>query len=1053
MIIDNEQLFKIGNVFVKKILFFLFLACTLQVQAQHDWENHHVLQVNRESARAYFMPYVQSPDDSKQSLNGMWQFRWTKTPDGRVKNFYEEGFDDSQWGTIRVPANWEVNGFGTPIYISAGYPFKINPPYVMTEPKPGWTTFEERNPTGQYRRLFSLPQSWIDGQTFVRFDGVMSAFYLWVNGQKVGYSQGSMEASEFNITSYIRPGENLMAVEVYKYSDGSYLEDQDFWRFGGIQRDVTLYHTPNIELRDFVIRTVPAGSYNTVEEWQKADFHLQINPKLRVFGQEDGRGYMVRATLKDASGQAITTMQTDAETILDLNHKAANMNTWQPQRGRTRFARMDTVIKNPRLWTAETPYLYTLNLQLCDSMGHVVQQADDKVGFRHIVIHDGMLLVNGRQVRLRGVNRHEHDPYTARVMTEERMQQDIKLLKEGNVNAVRLAHYPNHPRWYELCDSVGLYVMDEANVETHGLRGGLTANVDWNAAFMDRVVRMAERDKNRPSIISWSLGNESGFGINHATMAGFLHEFDPTRFVHYEGAQTVYVPADVTKGDEPWTESTFPETDPSCVDVISRFYPRVNQEYLNPGVPEGSDKERAENARWEHLADIARRPNDNRPVLTSEYAHCMGNALGNFKKYWDEIYANKRMLGGFIWDWVDQGIFVKDRGFLYGGDFGDKPNLKAFCLNGVVRSDRELTPKYREMKHVYSPIQFVQHGDELWAINRYGHTNLNTLQGKYNVLTNGKAGKTRTFEMPSVEPGDSVVVLRGADFSISHAEDVRVNISVTDARGFEVNTAQLLVRDDLVAAAPKALKIKRPAQLTKVELKPQFYRAPTDNDTGFGNWLAKDWKNHRLDSPTVVRRSDDVVEYQYAQGSIVVTTYRHVEKDGSILLSQEYEFKGMLPELPRLGLAIVLPKTFEQLSWLGRGPWESYPDRKQAAHVGVWNSTVTEQYTHYPRPQDSGNHEDCSVVVLGRDDGRAIRVEAVDRPFSFSALHYTSQDIASVKHDAELRECDATVLSIDCAVLGLGNGSCGPGVLKKYAIDKSKKHVLKLRIRGIDSFL
>lgn len=1036
---------------MKQILLLLFAVSTLQIQAQHDWENHRVLQINREPARAFFIPYVQEKGDSRLSLNGVWRFRWTKTPDKRIREFYKIDFDDTKWRTISVPGNWEVNGFGTPIYISAGYPFRIDPPYVMTEPKKDWTTYEERNPTGQYRRHFSLPDSWHGGQTFVRFDGVMSAFYVWVNGQRVGYSQGSMEPSEFNITPFLHSGNNLIALEVYKYSDGSYLEDQDFWRFGGIHRDIVLYHTPDIELRDFAVRTIPAASYQSVEKWKNASFRLQINPKLRVFRQETGKGYRVKATLKDAEGRQIIAMETDAETILDLNHKATNMNTWYPQRGRTRFARMEIPVERPHLWTAETPYLYTLNLQLCDSTGHVVQQIDDKVGFRHIEIKDGMLLVNGRQVRLRGVNRHEHDPYTARVMTESRMQQDIKLMKEGHVNAVRLAHYPNHPRWYELCDSAGLYVMDEANVETHGLRGVLTADADWQAAFLDRAVRMAERDKNRPSVISWSLGNESGFGINHAAMAGFFREFDPTRFIHYEGAQTVYVPSDTTRAEDVRTESTFPDTDPTCVDVISRFYPRVNHDYLNPGIPEGSDKERAENARWEHLADIARRVNDNRPVLTSEYAHCMGNALGNLKEYWEEIYSNPRMLGGFIWDWADQGIYDKKRGFLYGGDFGDKPNLKAFCMNGVVQSDRELTPKYHEMRHVYAPVQLVQHGRVLWAVNRYSHTNLSTLHARYTDIVNGKKGRTKTIPISFAEPGDSIPLLHSSDFSAGTADDFRVNVSVTDGTDTEITTGQLVVNDRLVSMASQVLREKKRTRLAQIEMKPQFYRAPTDNDTGFGNWLAKDWKTHRLDSPTVVRRADGVLEYRYAQGSIIVTTRQQTEKDGSLLLTQTYEFQGTLPDLPCIGLVLTLPKAFDRLNWLGRGPWETYPDRKQAAHIGLWSSTVSEQYTHYPRPQDGGNHEDCAVVLISRGDGAGIRIEAVDRPFSFSALHFTANDLSNARHDCELQERNATMLSLSCAVLGLGNGSCGPGVLKKYAIDKSKKHVLKLRIRGIDS--
>ena len=897
------------------------IALTMVVSAfangeHHDWEDHHVLQINREPARAYFIPYGEKQGDRILSLNGDWQFRWTKTPEGRIKDFWHTDFDASGWKTLAVPANWEVNGYGTPIYVSAGYPFKIDPPYVTREPKKDWTTYEERNPTGQYRRTFTVPVGWQEGQTFLRFEGVMSAFYVWVNGQQAGYSQGSMEPSEFNVTRYIKTGENQIAVEVYKYSDGSYLEDQDFWRFGGIHRDVLLYHTPDVRLRDVAVRASMDGT-------------LQINPQFSVYQGETGEGYRLVATLTDGL-RLLCSDSIAADEVLDLDHKAKRMNEWYPQRGHRKFNRMDMKVANPKLWSCEQPNLYTLLLELNDAKGQTVERVTQQVGFRDINIRNGQLLINGQPIKIRGVNRHEHDPYTARVMTEERMLQDLRLMKEANINAVRLAHYPNCPRWYELCDSMGMYLMDEADCETHGLRGTLASTSDWGEAFLDRAIRMAERDKNHPSIIFWSLGNESGYGPNHAAMSAWLHEFDPTRPVHYEGAQ----------GDP----------DPSTVDVISRFYPRVKQEYLNPGIPEGSDAERAENARWERLLEIAERPGDRctwvgsdggpRPVLTSEYAHSMGNALGNFKEYWDEINSNPRMLGGFIWDWVDQGI-IRDGKVLYGGDFGDKPNLHAFCMNGIVLSDRTLTPKYYEVQAVYG------NGPKAFAETK--------------------------------------------------------------------------------APKPKALKAKpltsNILHLTS-SIKPQVYRAPTDNDKSFGNWLAKDWKRCGLDTLT-----------------IPMTT----EQDGNEFVFT-FENPDTLPPLPRLGILIELPREYEQLTWYGRGPWDNYPDRKVSCPIGLWKSTVSEQYVHYPRPQDSGNHEDCTMIELKTKKGKRLRIEAVDEPFSFSALPYSAQYLASKTHDYELEDQGNTYLSIDCAVMGLGNSSCGPGVLKKYTIDKNKKHQLRIRI-------
>lgn len=1069
------------------IIAFLVFSCSgwlissgAIAQEHHDWEDCHILQINREPSRAYFFPFTAQEGDCQMSLDGDWKFRWTNTPAKRIVNFYRIDYDCSGWKTLKVPANWEMNGYGTPIYISSGYSFKIDPPYVMNAPDKNWTTFTERNPTGQYRRTFILPFSWkptgnvsskqvgntadTDSQIFLRFDGVMSAFYVWINGQKVGYSQGSMEPSEFNVTRLVHPGKNEIAVEVYKYSDGSYLEDQDCWRFGGIQRDITLFKTPNIQLRDFAVRTVPV---DTLSFNGKGDFYLEINPKLREFNQISTKGYQLKAILEDAAGKDIATMNTAAEDLLNINHRAKLMNVWTPQRGRSRFDRMKILVKEPELWTAETPYLYNLRLQLCDSTGHILQQVHQKVGFRWLQIKNGMFLVNGRQVRFRGVNRHEVDPLLGKVMTEERMQQDIRLMKACNINAVRTCHYPDNPRWYELCDSAGLYVMDETDLETHGLRGTLTADPDWNAAFMDRVIRLTDRDKNYPCVVFWSLGNESGFGINHAAMAGYVHEFDPTRFVHYEGAQTPYfVSPDSVSGSKRWNESTFPYTDPRCVDVMTRFYPRVCQEYLNPGVPEGSDKERAENARWEHLLDIARRKNDTRPVLTSEYAHCMGNALGNFKEYWDEVYSNPRMLGGFIWEWADEGLYGdagrsqnKISGYghpvYYGGDFGDYPNLGAFCLKGIVFSDRSINSKFEEVKYVYSPVQTSVHGDDIYVINRHSHLNLNDFRCECSILVNGTIKKKRLLKLPDVQPGDSTVLFHVSDFHVDKNKDCRLNLEILSPEKRVVVTQQVALNDHLLAAAGEILTPGRirPSLLTEkpFPVTMHFFRAPTDNDKGFGNWLAKDWKTNRLDSPQIARTGANTMEYRYLKGKIIIQSTqipggRRGHSNEYTDYTYTFTCEGELPELPCLGITIQLPKEYEQLTWYGRGPWDSYPDRKQAALFGLWKSTVTKQYTHYPHPQDNGNHEDCSLVVLKNKAGQVFRVEALDTPFSFSALHYTSKDIASASHDFLLKENDATVLNIDCSVLGLGNSSCGPGVLKKYAIDKDQKHILKIRI-------
>ena len=960
---------------MKRLSLTALLLCivhyALCIETHHDWEDNHVLQINREPARAYFIPFGEKAGDRQLCLNGIWQFRWTKTPDERIKDFYRTDYNATGWKTLAVPANWEVNGYGTPIYVSAGYPFKIDPPYVTREPKREWTTYEERNPTGQYRRTFNVPDSWTGGQTFLRFEGVMSAFYVWINGQRVGYSQGSMEPSEFNVTRYLQKGENQIAIEVYKYSDGSYLEDQDFWRFGGIHRDVLLYHTPDIRLRDVAIRSSMDGL-------------LQVNPQFSVYSRETGDDYRLVATLFDGNSP-VCCDTVAANEVLDLAHKAARMNEWYPQRGHRKFNRMEMKVANPHLWSAEDPYLYTLLMELKDVNGRTVERVAQKVGFRTIAIRGGQLLINGQPIKIRGVNRHEHDPYKARVMTEELMLKDLRLMKEAHINAVRLAHYPNCPRWYELCDSLGMYLMDEADCETHGLRGTLASTPDWGDAFLDRAIRMAERDKNHPSVIFWSLGNESGYGPNQAAMSAWLHEFDPTRPVHYEGAQgTASIHSDMQRT----------EHDPQTVDVISRFYPRVMQEYLNPGIPEGSDKERAENARWERLVEIAHRTGDHcswegsdggpRPVMTSEYAHSMGNALGNFKEYWDEINSTPRLLGGFIWDWVDQGIGrpsplplpikegskysqgrinagktqdSKTKAFLYGGDFGEKPNHGAFCLNGIIMADRTLTPKYYEVQQVY-----------------------------------GEAARLAGEQYVACDPTQAVGVRelkKAPRHGIKHTDKVSAGLAA------------------IIAA-----------------IRPQCFRAPTDNDKSFGNWLAKDWRRCGLDTLQLPMTMEQ-------QGNELCFTF---------------EIPDTLPPLPRVGIVIELPREYDELVWHGRGPWENYPDRKASCPISWWQSSVGNQYVHYLRPQDSGNHEDCTYVELKTKGGKTLRIEAVDAPFSFSALPYSAQYLAGKTHDYELEEQGHTYLSIDCAVLGLGNSSCGPGVLKKYSIDPAKKHRLAIRI-------
>ncbi|MCD8210939.1 MAG: DUF4981 domain-containing protein, partial [Prevotella sp.] len=995
------------------------------------WENEHVLSINRQGARASFIPYFNEPGDMMVSLDGKWKFSWTKTPEEQPQDFYKPSFDDTSWEEFQVPGDWEVNGYGTPIYCSSGYTFKIDPPFVMEEPKTTYTSYIERNPTGCYRRTFTIPIEWKEKEVYIHFGSVSSAFYIWINGERVGYSQGAMEPAEFRLTPYLKQGENQISLQVFKYSDGSYLEDQDMWRIAGIHRSIYLYATPKIRIEDFGVRTELDDDYE--------DATLIIDPKLSVVAPQRGEGFHVEAELFDADGKAVldSVLKADAVEILNLDHKAKIMNVRNPQRGYPVWGWLKAKIKNPKKWTAETPYLYTLKISLVDSIGNAIEHIDTKVGFRRLEIKDGKFLVNGKQIRLRGVNRHEMDPTTGKVMTQERMLKDIRMLKQCNINAVRTCHYPNCEEWYDLCDEYGMYVLAEADIEEHGLRGFLASEPSWAAAFMDRTQRTVIRDRNHPSVILWSLGNEAGWGPNFAATGAWIHEYDPTRFVHYEGAQ----------GED--------SKDPMTVDIISRFYPRVMEEYLNPGV-EDADMERPENARWERLLEIARKTNDSRPILTSEYAHAMGNALGNFKEYWDEIYSHPRLLGGFIWEWADEGIYktLEDGKLMvaYGGDFGDVPNLSTFCIKGITDSEANPTPKYYEVKAVYAPLRLKLEGDKIDVVKLDEEFSLDNIEMGFELLENGKvtkSGQIKNLTLPSLKYDNQ------KDVRLNVIAKLKDNVSWAD-KGFEIAREQFSLSNHLLDAFKAgALKSGEPVDKEKAEgffdiVKPHFFRAPTDNDKGFGNWIAKDWKTQRLDSAQVITISpltsstneDGSVTVKVSQeskcleGSILADYTYTMDSDENVDFQVTYTQKGKLPTIPCLGNTFILPSSISNVSWYGMGPQDNYPDRLEACSIGLWDSQVKDQYVHYPRPQDSGNHESTVYVKLTDSSGRGYEITTEeDSPFSFSCIPYSQDQLYTTTHDCFLEEENSVFLNVDAKVLGLGNSSCGPGVLTKYTIN------------------
>ncbi len=649
----------------------------------NDWENPQMVEQNKEPAHATLLPYQDAQSalagdrnacTNFKLLNGDWRFKLAPNPAAAPENFYADGFDVQDWDTIAVPSNWQMQGYDVPMYTNVQYPF---PPDNMPEvPK-------DHNPVGCYRTTFTVPDDWAGKQVFIVFDGVDSAFYLWVNGKQVGYSQDSRLPAEFNLTPYLRPGENTLAARVYRWSDGSYLEDQDFWRLSGIYRDVYLFAAPPVHIRDF---------------WAQSDLDADYRDATLT----------VRADLVgDATGCTLEAQLFDAHREQIANYE---LRMTPPQSPIT----FSLPVANPLKWSAEHPHLYTLLLTLKDPAGTVLEVERCAVGFRKVEIKDGKILINGAPVYFRGVNRHEHHPDTGHAVSVESMLTDILLMKHFNINAVRTCHYPDDPRWYDLCDQYGLYLIDEANLETHGVWDEPTRDPVWRTAFLERGSRMVERDKNHPSVIIWSLGNESGHGPNHAAMADWIHANDPTRPVFYDSAD-----------HEPY------------IDIVSKMYPTL-----------------------ERLVALAERPGETRPFIMAEYAHAMGNSPGNLKEYWDIVAQHPRLRGGFIWDWVDQGLRRKTEDgvewFAYGGDYGESPHDGSFCINGLIFPDRTIHPALWEVKKVYQPVQVAvvdAPAGKVEVINRYDFSDLSHLDITWTLQADGQVIQQGQLPRLSTPPG------------------------------------------------------------------------------------------------------------------------------------------------------------------------------------------------------------------------------------------------------------------------------------------------------------
>lgn len=998
-------------------------------QAANDWENPAVLSRNREPAHAASIPYQDAQSaltgdrgesDRFRLLSGVWRFCYLPHPDSVPSSFSGEEYADDDWDSIPVPSNWQMHGYGAPNYTNVAYPYPVDPPRV---PK--------NNPVGLYRRRFAIPETWSGKRVWLVFEGVDSAFYVWVNGQMVGYSQGSHLPSEFDVTRFVRQGENLIAVQVFQWSDGSYLEDQDMWRLSGIFRDVYLLATPQVSIGDFHVTTDLDAQY------QDATLGLAVTVRNR--GETPCASCTVFAKLIDASGAAV------------LDSPVAGDISLNP--GGTATVSAAYPVANPHKWTAETPYLYTLLIALADADAKVLEVHRCQVGFRKIEVKDQQVLLNGRPILFRGVNRHETDPDLGHVVTIDSMVRDIVLMKQHNINAVRTSHYTDDTRWLDLCDRYGLYVVDEADLETHGF--GLTGDTSqiskdpaWREAYLDRAERMVQRDKNHPSIIMWSLGNESGYGPNHDAMAERIRQVDPSRLIHYEGA-----------GESP------------VMDVVSVMYPTVD---------------------W--LIEQGKRTDDARPFFMCEYAHAMGNGPGNLREYWEAIRSYPRLIGGCVWEWVDHGIRMRTEDgrewFAYGGDFGDQPNDGNFCIDGLCWPDRKPHPGLVEYKKVLEPV-YVEPVDLLAGKvrihNRYDFRSLDGLEAAWQLTCNGQALQQGVVSLPTVLAGQSAeVTVPYVLPTPKPADEYRLETSFTlvedtlwAKRGFEVAWAQL----DIPMEVPRVpgmnldsmptLRVGRAGSsilLAGEEFAIEFdahagtfsswryqglelltsgprlhiWRAPTDNDVN----IAREWRRAGLDRleqqthhvtlealrPQAARITVDAALATYSMTPRFTCRYIYtIYGSGDVLIETMLTPAEGLPNLPRVGLELRMPDEFDRFTWYGRGPHDSYADRKESAKIGVYSGTVAEQYVPHIMPQENGNKADTRWAVVS--DIRGFGLLAAGMPLlNVSALPYTAEDLTAAKHTFELEPRGETVLSLDYAQAGLGSNSCGPGPLAQYLI-------------------
>ncbi len=1044
-----------------------------------DWENPEVFNINREDPHASIISFsdelsaheaIKANSPNYKSLDGMWKFNWSKTPDKRPFWFFKDDYDTRDWKDIEVPSNWQMKGYDVPVYANITYPFwtyedvfnsRGSDSYIYKKVPPAIP--HDWNPVGSYKRNFEIPSDWKNKEIFLHFGAVSSAFYVWINEKLVGYSEDSKVPAEFNITKYLKSGKNSLSVEVYRWSDGSYLEDQDFWRLSGIQRTVFLHARPKTYVKDFF--AVGSLDKNYTEGL------LKVNVSLKTSG-EDGIGYVLDASLFEGS-QKLFTESKDVKLSDDKASVSFNKN-----------------IQDIKKWSAEKPNLYSLVISLKDKSGNISESVSTKIGFRKVEIVNSQLLVNGVAIRLKGVNMHEHNEITGHVIDEATVMKDIRTMKSNNINAMRTCHYPQQEFWYEMCDKYGLYLVDEADIESHGIGYDkdvtLADKPEWAAAHLDRMQRMVERDKNHPSVIIWSMGNEAGDGHNFLNGYKWIKGRDVTRPVQYERA-------------EKSTNTTERHTDIWC-----NMYATIGE-----------------------IEAYAKDLKTDRPLIMCEYAHAMGNSTGNLQDYWDVIERYPKLQGGFIWDWVDQGFLrTNENGekyWTYGGDYGEEgiPSDGNFCINGLVWPDRTPHPGLNEVNKVYQYVGFeaVDLNKGLVKItNKYDFTNLSEFIFEWEVVSDGKTVHSGKIPITDLKPKEGLVVqipVSGIDPAPGTEYFLNIRVSRSDAWNYvpedhvyastqfklPVDSKPVLVNENyLVVLQTKTIDKK--LEVSGVDMKitfdlglgrltsfnykgkeiikrgpePDFWRPPTDNDYGYNmDKLLGVWK--KAGERTVVTKANIsqpelgkvIVTFNYdipdVNGKKIggyATTFTIYGSSDVVIKNQFSKLSDFIPEIPRMGMQMQLPEEFTNLKWLGRGPHENYVDRKTSADVGLYESTVADQYTHYIRPQENGYKTETRWLTLTNDNGSGVLISG-DPLICFAALNNIHDDFESPgklsqyrkdaktanTHTIDVKPRDLVNLNVDLGQMGVGgDNSWGALIHPQYRL-LAKKYEYSFRIRPV----